>query len=176
MGSVFGPIRFLLPVCRFCWFLYWFNIHLYMHIFLSNYWWQESDIWSQASYRDVILWEAFLDSSDSYFLFSDLVGFFFLILTNILQFYPSWFFLSLYWQTSYSFIPGSFDTHSIHIFGLVYYLSTARNSPFYIRCYTYGNQCFVLFQVHVYKWKNYSLKIYDTILIKSSLLSSILLK
>jgi hypothetical protein len=23
----------------------------YMHIFLSNYWWQKSDIWSQASYR-----------------------------------------------------------------------------------------------------------------------------
>jgi hypothetical protein len=46
----------------------WFNIHLYMHIFLSNYWWQESDIWSQASYGYAILWEVFLDSSDSYFL------------------------------------------------------------------------------------------------------------
>ena len=59
-GNRFGPIRFLLPVCRFCWFLYTFNIHLYMHIFrrifLSNYWWQESDIWSQASYRYAILW------------------------------------------------------------------------------------------------------------------------
>ena len=80
MGSVFGPIIFLLPVCRFCWFLYTFNIHLYMHIFrrifLSNYWWQESDIWSQASYRYAILWEAFLDPSDSYFLFADLVGFY----------------------------------------------------------------------------------------------------
>jgi hypothetical protein len=64
---------FLNPVCRFCWFLYTFNIHLYMHIFrrifLSNYWWQESDIWSQASYRYAILWEAFFDPSDSYFLF-----------------------------------------------------------------------------------------------------------
>ena len=30
------------------------------------------------------------------------------------------------------------DTQSIHIFGLVYYLSTSQNSPFYIRCYTYG--------------------------------------
>jgi hypothetical protein len=39
-----------------------------MHIFLSNCWWQESDIWSQASYRYAILWEAFLDPSDSYFL------------------------------------------------------------------------------------------------------------
>jgi hypothetical protein len=41
VGSVFGPIRFLLPVYRFCWFLYTFNIHLYMHIFrrifLSNF-------------------------------------------------------------------------------------------------------------------------------------------
>ena len=73
VGSVFGPIRFLLPVC---WFLYTFNIHLYMHIFLSNYWWQESDIWSQASYRYAIMWEAFLDPSDSYFLFADLVGFY----------------------------------------------------------------------------------------------------
>jgi hypothetical protein len=34
-------------------------------------WWQKSDIWSQASYRYPILWEAFLDPSDSYFLFVD---------------------------------------------------------------------------------------------------------
>jgi hypothetical protein len=127
----------------FCWFLYTFNIHLYMHIFhrifLSNYWWQESDIWSQtsytymklvtkyqisginscwekcdekwaymfnvyknqlsrqtgsrylmgsnywcqisdiwsqASYRYPISWEAFLNPSDSCFLFGDLVGFY----------------------------------------------------------------------------------------------------
>jgi hypothetical protein len=39
----------------------------------------------------------------------------------------------------------TFDTESIHIFGLVYYLSTSRNSPFYIRCYTYGKRSFVLF-------------------------------
>jgi hypothetical protein len=42
-GKRFGPVRFLLPVCWFCWFLYTFNIHLYMHIFrsifLSNYCW-----------------------------------------------------------------------------------------------------------------------------------------
>jgi hypothetical protein len=37
----------------------------------------------------------------------------------------------------------TFDTQSIHIFGLVYYLSTSRNSPFYIRCYTYGKRPFV---------------------------------
>jgi hypothetical protein len=80
VGSVFGPIRFLLPACRFCWFLCTFNIHLYMHIFrnilLSNYWRQESDIWSQTSYRYAILWEAFLDPSDSYFLFAKFVDFY----------------------------------------------------------------------------------------------------
>jgi hypothetical protein len=51
-------------------------MHIFRHIFLSNYWWQRSDIWSQASYRYAILWEAFLDLSDSYFLFADLVGFY----------------------------------------------------------------------------------------------------
>ena len=29
----------------------------YMHIFLNNYWWQKSGIWSQASYRYPISWE-----------------------------------------------------------------------------------------------------------------------
>jgi hypothetical protein len=48
----------------------------YMHIFLSNYWWQKSDIWSQASYRYPISWEAVLDPSDSYFLFADFVDFY----------------------------------------------------------------------------------------------------
>ena len=42
----------------------------------TNCWWQKSDIWSQASYRYTILWVAFLDPSDSYFLFADLVGFY----------------------------------------------------------------------------------------------------
>ena len=51
-------------------------MHIFRHIFLSNYWWQRSDIWSQASYRYAILWEAFLDPSESYFLFADLVGFY----------------------------------------------------------------------------------------------------
>jgi hypothetical protein len=43
-------------------------MHIFRHIFLSNYWWQRSDIWSQASYRHPISWEAFLNPSDSYFL------------------------------------------------------------------------------------------------------------
>ena len=50
-------------------------MHIFRRIFLNNYWWQESDIWSQASYRYAILWEAFLDPSDSYFLFADFVDF-----------------------------------------------------------------------------------------------------
>jgi hypothetical protein len=48
----------------------------YMHIFLSNYWWQRSDILSQASYMYTISWEAFLDPTDSYFLFADFVDFY----------------------------------------------------------------------------------------------------
>ena len=36
----------------------------------------KSDIWSQASYRYPISWEAFLDPSDSYFLFADFVDFY----------------------------------------------------------------------------------------------------
>ena len=49
---------------------------IFRRIFLSNCWWQKSDIWSQASYRYTILWVAFLDPSDSYFLFVDLVDFY----------------------------------------------------------------------------------------------------
>ena len=49
---------------------------IFRRIFLSNCWWQKSDIWSQVSYRYTILWVAFLDPSDSYFLFADLVGFY----------------------------------------------------------------------------------------------------
>ena len=36
---------------------------------------QRSDIWSQASYRYPISWEAFVDPSHSYFLFADFVDF-----------------------------------------------------------------------------------------------------
>jgi hypothetical protein len=61
------------------------------------------------------------------------------ILTKILQFYPSWF------KHLAILSKRTFNTRSIHIFGLVYYLSTSRNSPFYIRCYTYGKRSFVLF-------------------------------
>jgi hypothetical protein len=54
----------------------WSVQDIFRHIFLSNCWWQKSDIWSQASYRYTILWVAFLDPSDSYFLFADFVDFY----------------------------------------------------------------------------------------------------
>ena len=57
-------------------YTHWTYMHIFRHIFLSNYWWQRSDIWSQASYRYAILWEAFSDPSDSYFLFADFVDFY----------------------------------------------------------------------------------------------------
>ena len=44
-------------------------------IFFSATWWQKSDIWSQVSYRYPISWEAFLDLSDSYFLFAEEQGY-----------------------------------------------------------------------------------------------------
>ena len=48
---------------------------IFRHIFQNNYWWQESDIWSQASYRYDMLWEEFFDPSDSYFLFAEFADF-----------------------------------------------------------------------------------------------------
>jgi hypothetical protein len=52
-------------------YTHWTYMHIFRHIFLSNYWWQKSDIWSHASYRYPISWEAFFVPSDSYFLFAE---------------------------------------------------------------------------------------------------------
>ena len=71
VGIVFGPIRFLLPVCRLDFYTHWTYMLIFRHIFLSKYWWQKSDIWSQALNRYPISWEAFFDTSDSYFLFAE---------------------------------------------------------------------------------------------------------
>ena len=57
-------------------YTHWTYMLIFRRIFLSKYWWQKSDISSQASYRYPILWEAFFDPSDSYFLFADLFGFY----------------------------------------------------------------------------------------------------
>ena len=51
-------------------YTHWTYMHIFHHIFLSNYWYQKSDIWSQALYRYPISWEAFFEPSDSYFLFA----------------------------------------------------------------------------------------------------------
>jgi hypothetical protein len=56
-------------------YTHWTYMHIFRHIFLSTYWWQKSDIWSQASYRYPISWEAFFDPSDSYFLFAEERGY-----------------------------------------------------------------------------------------------------
>jgi hypothetical protein len=92
-------------------YTHWTYMHHFRHIFLSNYWWQKTDIWSQASYRYPISWEAFLDPSDSYFLFADLVGF-----------YTHWtymhhflhIFLSNYWWQNYT--PASRRGRGVYCF------------------------------------------------------------
>jgi hypothetical protein len=73
-------------------------MHIFRCIFLSNYWRQDSDIWSQASYRYAILWEAFLDPSDSYFLFADLVGFY--IHWTYMHIFRDIFLSNYWWQRS----------------------------------------------------------------------------
>jgi hypothetical protein len=55
--------------------MYILYMYIFRHIFLSNYWWQRSGIWSQASYRYPISWEAFFDPSDFYFLFVEERGY-----------------------------------------------------------------------------------------------------
>ena len=57
-------------------YTHWTYMHIFRHIFLSNYWWQRSDILSQALYRYPISWEVFLNPSGSYFLFADFVDFY----------------------------------------------------------------------------------------------------
>ena len=59
----------------FGFYTHWTYMHIFRHIFLRNYWWHKPDIWSQASYRYPISWEAFLDPSDSYFLFAEERGY-----------------------------------------------------------------------------------------------------
>ena len=56
-------------------YTHWTYMHIFCHLILSNYWWQKSDIWSQASYRYPILWKAFFDPSYSYFLFAEEQGY-----------------------------------------------------------------------------------------------------
>ena len=75
-------------------------------IFLSNCWWQKSDIWSKASYRYTILWVAFLDPSDSYFLFADLVGFY--THWTYIHIFRHIFLSNYWWQKSDIWSPASY--------------------------------------------------------------------
>jgi hypothetical protein len=83
--------RFMLPTI---WYTYMTLVTKYQISAINSYWEKcdrrtevkqytplplrgaKSDIWLQVSYRYTILWVAFLDPSDSYFLFADLVGFY----------------------------------------------------------------------------------------------------
>jgi hypothetical protein len=47
------PISCLPTVDFYTHWAYILYMPIFSHIFLSNYWWQKSDIWSQASYRYV---------------------------------------------------------------------------------------------------------------------------
>ena len=111
MGSVFGPVRFLLPVCRLSWFLYTLNI--YAHF--SSHFPQQllmAEIWYLVTSFILVphIVEAFLDPSDSYFLFA-----------NFFDFYAHWtyilympifcrIFLSNYWwQKSVIWSQAFFD-------------------------------------------------------------------
>jgi hypothetical protein len=56
------------------WYTYMTLVTKYQIPVINSYW--EKCIWSQASYRYPISWEAFLDPLDSYFLFADFVDFY----------------------------------------------------------------------------------------------------
>ena len=73
---------------------------IFLVAFFSVTWWQKSDIWSQASYRYTILWVAFLDPSDSYFLFADLVGFYTHWTYRYLHIFRHIFLSNYWWQKS----------------------------------------------------------------------------
>ena len=73
-GHIYTMVYFILLYPSESYFLFadlvgfythWTYMYIFRHIFLSNYWWQKSDISSQASYRYPISWEAFFDPSDS---------------------------------------------------------------------------------------------------------------
>jgi hypothetical protein len=94
-------------------YTHWTYMHIFRHIFLRNYWWQRSDIWSQASYRYPILWEEFLDPSDSYFQFAEERGYHRWALAHSSYCYRFWFewkccWNDICWQTRFK--GGMLDT------------------------------------------------------------------
>ena len=102
-------------------YTHWTYMHIFRHIFLSNYWWQRSDIWSQASYRYLISWEAFLDPSDSYFLFADLVGFY--TCWTYMHIFRHIFLSNYWWQKSDIWSQASYRYHIVgSVFELIGFL------------------------------------------------------
>jgi hypothetical protein len=61
--------------------------NIFRNIFLSNYWWQKSDIWSQASHRYAISWEAYLEPS--IILWKCQVGIYFFLLSSQIFFFKT---------------------------------------------------------------------------------------
>jgi hypothetical protein len=96
-------------------------MHIFRQIFLSNYWWQKSDIWSQISYWYPISWEAFLDPSDSYFLFADFV-----------DFYTHWTYI-LYCLFLVVFFSATIDGRNM-IFGHKLHIGTPYRGMHFLTC------------------------------------------
>ena len=130
-------------------YTHWTYMLIFRHIFLSNYWWQRSDIWSQASYRYPISWEAFLDPSDSYFLFVDFVDFY--THWTYILYMPTFsrIFLSNYWwqksdiwsQALYRY-PISWEAF---FWPVRFLLPVCRRAGYHKWALAHSSSCFILF-------------------------------
>ena len=130
-------------------------MHIFRRIFLSNYWWQESDIWSQTSYRYAILWEAFLDPSDSYFLFADLVGFY--THWTYMHIFRHIFLSNCWWQRSDIWSQASYRyTISWEAFfdPSDSYFLFAEERGYHRWALAHSSSCFLLFSKHCIKFTN----------------------
>ena len=97
---------------------------IFCHIFLSNCWWQKSDIWKQASYRYTILWVAFLDPSDSYFLFAEELGYHKWALAHSSSCLGGGFSIILLFDSSYWFFFVDLDNRTVVCYCSVGYRSS----------------------------------------------------
>jgi hypothetical protein len=116
-------------------------MNIFCHIFLSNYWRQESDIWSQASYRYVILWEAFLDPSDSYFLYGLLsTSYYMYVLFVWKKCTEKLIFLQTYWLIVH--FGSKFITIKKVLFFLIFYMKQILTD---MQQYTTRDHCYLHF-------------------------------
>jgi hypothetical protein len=56
VGSIFGPIRFLLPVCRLCWFLY--TLHIYAHF--SSHFYKQLLMTGSSIYTETYIFDTYI--------------------------------------------------------------------------------------------------------------------